>query len=305
MDDTFSLVESRDRAVKFLHCLNDLHPGVLKFTMEGEEERRLPFMDVLVRREQNRFTRVCCKPTFTGLYTRWDSYCPTSRKIALIRSLTPRAKKICSPQYLDDEAENLQAIFRKNGYPEPIVSRVIKQTLDHQAEAPNETKKPEKVFIRLPWLGPASSAFENRIRRVTNAAIPFCKPVCVFTNRKMLSTGRKDRLPAEQLSNVIYLYNCVCGHNYVGRTTQRLEERIKQHVPASLLASARCPEDKESTKSKTETAESVDAGPSRIEGQERGAGAQSKKSKKAKMKKKKKKVVTGIGTSTSARVLRP
>ena len=73
----------------------------------------------------------------------------------------------------------------------------------------------------------------------------------------------------------------------------------------NLLASARCPEDKESTKSKTETAESVDAGPSRIEGQERGAGAQSKKSKKAKTKKKKKKVGTGIGTSTSARVLRP
>ena len=306
VDDTFSLVESRDSAVKFLHCLNDLHPGVLKFTMEGEEERRLPFMDVLVRREQNRFTTsVYRKPTFTGLYTRWDSYCPTSRKIALIRSITQRAKKICSPQYLDDEAEKLQAIFWKNGYPEPIVSRVIKQTLNHQAEAPNEMKKPEKVFIRLPWLGPASSAFENRIRRVTNATIPSCKPVCVFTIRKMLSTGRKDRLPAEQLSNVIYLYNCVCGHNYVGRTTQRLEERIKQQVPASLLASARCPADKESTKSKTETSEGVDAGPSRIEGQERGAGAQSKKSKKAKMKKKKKKVGTGIGTSTSARVLRP
>ena len=48
------------------------------------------------------------------------------------------------------------------------------------------------------------------------------------------------------------------------------------------LASARCPEDKGSTKSMAETAESVDAGPSRIEGQERGAGAKSKKSKKAK-----------------------
>ena len=266
---------------------------------------RLPFMDVLVRREQDRFTTsVYRKPTFTGLYTRWDSYCPTSRKIALIRSLTQRAKKICSPQYLNAETENLQAIFRKNGYPEPIVSRIIKQTLNHQAEAPNETKKPEKVFIGLPWLSPASSAFENRIRRVTNAAIPFCKPVCAFTIRKMLSTGKKDRLPAEQLSNVIYLYNCACGHNYVGRTTQRLEERVKQHVPASLLASARCPEDKDSTKSKTETAESVDAGPSRIEGQERGAGAKSKKSKKAKTKKKKRKVGTGMGTSTSARVLR-
>ena len=52
------------------------------------------------------------------------------------------------------------------------------------------------------------------------------------------------------LSNVIYLYNCAYGHKYVGRTTQRLEERIKQYVPASLSASARCPEDKERTKRK-------------------------------------------------------
>ena len=198
----------------------------------------------------------------------------------------------------------MQAIFRKNSYPEPIVSRIIEQTLNQQAEAPNETKKPEKVFIRLPWLGPATSAFENRIRRVANAAMPFCKLVWAFTIRKMLSTGKKDRLSAEPLSNVIYLYNCACGQNYIGRTTQQLEERIKQHVPASLLASARCPEDKESTKSKTETAESVYAGPSRIEGQEQGAGAKSKKSKKAKTKKKKK-ADSGIGTSTTAWVLRP
>ena len=85
VDETFSLVESRDSAVKFLHCLNELHTGVLKFTMEGEEERQLPFMDVLVHSELNRFTTsVYPKPTFTGLYTPWDSYCPTSRKIALI-----------------------------------------------------------------------------------------------------------------------------------------------------------------------------------------------------------------------------
>ena len=52
--------------------------------------------------------------------------------------------------------------------------------------------------------------------------------------------------------------------------------------------SARCPEDKESTKRKKETTEGVDAGPSRIKGQERGAVAKSKQSKKANVKKKKK-----------------
>ena len=38
-------------------------------------------MEVLVRRQQNRFTTsVYRKPTFTGLYTRWASYCPTKQE---------------------------------------------------------------------------------------------------------------------------------------------------------------------------------------------------------------------------------
>ena len=40
------------------------------------------------------------------------------------------------------------------------------------------------------------------------------------------------------LSNAIYLFNCECGHGYVGRTSQRLEECIRQHVPVGLVAMA-------------------------------------------------------------------
>ena len=35
-------------------------------------------------------------------------------------------------------------------------------------------------------------------------------------------------------SNVIYQFLCHCDSRYVGRTSQRLEERIKQHVPRSI-----------------------------------------------------------------------
>ena len=157
----------------------------------------------------------------------------------------------------------------------------------------------EIVSCHLPHLNWITKKLKRRIT---------CSKAFCLTNRvspKCSSTGKKDWLPAEQLSNVIYLYNCACGHIYVGRTIQRLEN--KAACSCDLVAGARCPEDKGSTNSKTETAESVDAGPSRIEGQERGAGAKSKKSKKAKTKrnkkkkkKKKKKVGTGVGTSTRA-----
>ena len=50
----------------------------------------------------------------------------------------------------------------------------------------------------------------------------------------MFHTNRKDVLSANNLSNVVYLFGCVCGHSYVGRTTQRLGERIRQHIPAEM-----------------------------------------------------------------------
>ena len=96
VDDTFSLFSGgKAEALKFLARLNSLHPS-LQFTMESEDEGKLPFMDVLVMREVNRYTTtIHRKPTFTGLYTRWDSYCAKERKIALMRSLASRAKRIC------------------------------------------------------------------------------------------------------------------------------------------------------------------------------------------------------------------
>ena len=56
----------------------------------------------------------------------------------------------------------------------------------------------------------------------------------VFVSRQMLSASRKDVLPAIQKSSVIYEYKCHCDSRYVGRTAQRLQDRIKQHVPKWL-----------------------------------------------------------------------
>ena len=88
----------------------------------------------------------------------------------------------------------------------------------------------------------------------TREATTTCAPVCVFTTRRMLSTCNKDVLPAVdlELSNVIYLFNCACGHGYVGRTSQRLEERMRQHVPVSLVAKATCHQQQEPAKKPVE-----------------------------------------------------
>ena len=48
VDDTFSLFSGgKPEALKFLNTLNGLHPSLV-FTMESEEDNKLPFLDVLV-----------------------------------------------------------------------------------------------------------------------------------------------------------------------------------------------------------------------------------------------------------------
>ena len=78
-------------------------------------------------------TTIYGKPTFTGLYTRWDSYCSTDQKLSLIRSFTNRAMKTYSPKNPGDEISKIRSIFERNGYPQPIVDRIIYQTLHLKA----------------------------------------------------------------------------------------------------------------------------------------------------------------------------
>ena len=63
----------------------------------------------------------------------------------------------------------------------------------------------------------------------------------VFTSKCMLPVARKDVLPAIQKSSVIYEYKCHRDSRYVGRTSQRLQDRIKQHVPQWLIQQLTCP----------------------------------------------------------------
>ena len=55
--------------------------------------------------------------------------------------------------------------------------------------------------------------------------------VVCSTNELLFVATNQNVLPALQKSNVIYQFSCHCDSRYVGRTSQKLQDRIKQHVP--------------------------------------------------------------------------
>ena len=235
VDDSFAWFEEREQSVCLLETLNNLHPA-LRFTCEHESDGQLPFLDVLVLKTDHDVidTAVYRKPTFTGLYIPWDSYCATKYKVNLVRTLVLRARRICSESRLYNELDTLKKIFAKNGYPTDLLSRLIRPGTDAQKEIEYGPRRCT-LYLRLPWKGQCSSSMARTIVSVVRSAYYAVNLNIVYSTTHALNL-RKDVLPSLQKSHVVYEFECRnCGSRYVGRTFQRLSMRIRQHVPLHLL----------------------------------------------------------------------
>ena len=236
VDNSFAYFESRQLSKELLDCLNNLPPSS-KFTCEHEENGRLPFMDVLVEKSEDdtAVTSVYRKPTFTGLYITWDSYCSTKYKVNLVKSLVHRAKRLCSSSKLKNEMDTLKSIFIKNGYPEDLLAKLIVTQVKGTTEyGPRRCP----VYLRLPWKGQWSSYMARTITSVARSAYYAVDVRVVYSTSRAFHLT-KDVLPTHHKSNVIYQFECRrCESRYVGRTVQRLNARIRQHVPLHLLTTS-------------------------------------------------------------------
>ena len=87
VDDTFTIVH-QDEINTFHEHLNEQNPDI-QFTKEIEENGKLPFLDCLVIRDNNKVrTTVYRKPTHTDRLLDQSSYNPTSHKATTIKTLS-------------------------------------------------------------------------------------------------------------------------------------------------------------------------------------------------------------------------
>ena len=141
---------------------------------------------------------------------------------------------ICTKNKLKQEIDFIKTILLNNGYPEDIaLKHIFKENAQLSTAKPFG---PEKcpVYLKAPWIGSASQQLEHQIKSAVQNCYGAVSPRLIFSGQCMLPAARKDVLPANQRSMVIYAHVCHCDSRYVGRTTQRLQERIKQHVPKAI-----------------------------------------------------------------------
>ena len=113
----------------------------------------------------------------------------------------------------------------------PSTLRLPSKSLSSPLLSDSARKVP--VYLRIPWIGKPSTNLE-KFKTAVESCYGSVNTRLVFTSKRMLPVARKNVLPTTQKSFVIYEYKRHCDSRYVGRASQRLQDRIKQHVPQWL-----------------------------------------------------------------------
>ena len=183
IDDILVLFSSSDQADKFREHLSSKHPNI-KFSKEKEEDGCLPFLDISIFREKDKFaTNVYRKKTYSVVYTNFKSFIPETYKIGLIKSLLFWCFSLCSDfiKFYHD-IDKLISILYKNSYPRDLVDKCIKEFLD-KILAPKLVLStvPKKILvIDLPYLVKLSLQIRTRINRIMKNKFPYCNIRFVF-----------------------------------------------------------------------------------------------------------------------------
>ena len=94
VDDTFILWPNQEDVQILLNHVNSIQ-SFIQFTMEKDQDNKLPFLDVLVTHtetEQGFRSSVYRKPTFTGQYLNFNSHHPYTVKKGIACCLQHQAK---------------------------------------------------------------------------------------------------------------------------------------------------------------------------------------------------------------------
>ena len=107
-------------------------PSEYEISFEEENNGKLSFLNIQVSREGNKFaTNVYRKPSFSGAYTHFDSFLPTTYKFGMIYTLVFRCFSICSNwTNFHNDSVFLKDIFLKNWYPISFIDKCFKTLLD-------------------------------------------------------------------------------------------------------------------------------------------------------------------------------
>ena len=214
--------------IDFLHEHLNKQTTYIQFTREIEENGKIPFLDCLVSRDNNKLrTTVYRKPTHTDRLLDQCSYHPTCHKATAVRTLTIRAHVVGdSHNSLPSETKHLHDVFHKNNYNQDFISRNY-----YRANRPNSTNtRPTTVTMAtVPYIKGTSETIA-RILQPHGIRVAH-KPI---TTLRHLLTNVKDKVEPKDRQGAVYKIKCCnCPATYVGETGRNLNTPLTEHRRAT------------------------------------------------------------------------
>ena len=231
VDDGFGHFIDREHAEEFLEHLNSMASD-LEYTIEHPSpDGVIPFFDIIIHPDTS--TSIYRKPTNTNLYTHYSSATTMSSKESVVRTLTRRAYKLCSPQHLDSELQHLESTFLSNGYPLQKIRNLMHTTLERAKSNATRRHDPStrNLLASIPYFPSNACSMKKSLARF-DISTSFHSSA----NLKSLLSHTKSSCPPSSLKNVIYKIPCGdCPDYYIGQTCRPLIKRIKEHEACMRL----------------------------------------------------------------------
>ena len=223
VDDVYSCMSPLTDINQFLTQLNSLH-SCINFKYEKEENNCLPFLDTLVIRNHNSpkpMFRVYRKPTHSNSYIHAFSHHSNSTKIGTMTNIFLRAYQICSPEFLNDEINYINEVFKSLAFNEIFIHKAHMAARTSFYRASNVVVN--RDFSKVLVLPPIKDS--NLLKQVTkDLNIP-------IVNKSTNTLKQKFNHNSSDNANrpAIYYIPCQsCPLGYIGETID-LDRRMGQH----------------------------------------------------------------------------
>ncbi|SRR6266436_778540 len=229
VDDIFAIVSyTPEKLAEFVDLLNSQYPSI-KFTTEIEVGSKLPFLDMLICRENGSLSfDIYRKPTNVNRFIDNSSFHPKQHKIAAFNSMIHRMLSFpLSKSNLTKETAHIKQVAEQNGFATTIIDNLIRKqkfklSVEHSTTLPTQQKKTK--WAKLLYFPPLS----NNIAKIF--AKHDIKMASYSNNRiKSLLPSTKDKTPTFEKSGIYKISCSECEDVYIGQTIRDIETRYKEH----------------------------------------------------------------------------
>ncbi|XP_055589013.1 uncharacterized protein LOC129741318 [Uranotaenia lowii] len=199
----------------------------IQFTCEKEMNRKIPFLDMLLTRQEDQtiITSWYQKPIASGRFLDYLSIHPLHQKINVAKNFISRVDRLSPKVDEKTKIELMDSHLKLNNYPVSLRHRLINSRKCKKTVDLIETEQCKyKSISYIPGLTDKIGKFLKTDYSSIKLATKTISKI------KQIFTKVKDPVHQDDFSNVVYSIPCNdCDSQYIGMTTNTLKERIGGH----------------------------------------------------------------------------